>query len=478
MSTPSLATRALRGLLWNGGASIIQLGIMLALYVVLDLADLGHFEWALMLVMFLALIGDLGLGSALVQYQEAAEAHFDSAFWTALVWGLLLTAAVYAITPALAPHLGGDDPQTFALVLRTFCLLIPCASVSGLFRARLQRALDFSAVALSELVSVLSFGLAALVLFALRPEIGVLLPVIAAIFRELGLLASLVYSARWRPGLSFDAQALRQILSFALHFTGSRAVTYINTKIAYFFIFVPLGATAQAYYTLAERLTLQPLTRLATTIQRVSFPSFSTVQNDDETLRTGYMRGVQGLMLAMGPVLAGMFVFAPEIEALIGRGPIATILRLLAAATFLKVVGTMVGSIFMAKGKASWSFYWSLFSMAVLIPTMYFYGLPRGVEGVALVVAASALFFVLVSQQLANRLIGLPFAVYFLALIRPGWVVASVLATLLLTRPLLPGPPFAILVVGAVLGILTTLAALYLIARDLCLGYWQSLRGR
>ena len=190
---------------------------------------------------------------------------------------------------------------------------------------------------------MLSFGLAALVLFALRPEIGVLLPVIAAIFRELGLLASLVYSARWRPGLSFDAQALRQILSFALHFTGSRAVTYINTKIAYFFIFVPLGATAQAYYTLAERLTLQPLTRLATTIQRVSFPSFSTVQNDDETLRTGYMRGVQGLMLAMGPVLAGMFVFAPEIEALIGRGPIATILRLLAAATFLKVVGTMVG---------------------------------------------------------------------------------------------------------------------------------------
>ena len=93
-------------------------------------------------------------------------------------------------------------------------------------------------------------------------------------------------------------------------------------------------------------------------------------------------------------------------------------------------------------------------------------------------VAASALLYLLVSQQLANRLIGLPFTVYLLALIRPGWVVASVLATLLLTRPLLPGPPFAILGAGAILGILTTLAALYLIARDLCLSYWQSLRGR
>ena len=49
-------------------------------------------------------------------------------------------ATIGDMLPALAPHLGGDDPQTFACVLRTFCLLIPCASVSGLFRARLQRA--------------------------------------------------------------------------------------------------------------------------------------------------------------------------------------------------------------------------------------------------------------------------------------------------------------------------------------------------
>ena len=130
----------------------------------------------------------------------------------------------------------------------------------------------------------------------------------------------------------------------------------------------------------------------------------------------------------------------------------------------------------MAKGKADWSFYWSLFSMAVLIPAMYFYGLPRGVEGVAIVVAASSLLFLLVSQQLANRLIGLPFTVYLFALIRPALVVAAVLAALLLARSVLSGPPFAILVTGAVLGVLTTLAALYLVARDLCLSYWRRLR--
>jgi O-antigen/teichoic acid export membrane protein len=153
------------------------------------------------------------------------------------------------------------------------------------------------------------------------------------------------------------------------------------------------------------------------------------------------------------------------------------VLRFLAVATLLKVIGTMVGSMFMAKGKASWSFYWSLFSMAVLIPAMYFYGLPRGVEGVAQVIAAASLLFLLLSQHLANRLIGLPSATYLAALALPVLLVACVLAVLWLARPLLPGSPLAVLTAGTALGIIATLAALPLIAGDLCRTYWKSVRG-
>ncbi len=473
----SLATNALRGFLWNGSTSVIQLGVMLALYQLLPLEKLGHFEWALALVMLLSLVGDLGLGAALVQLPNAREEHFDTAFWACLSWGLLLTAAVVAAASWLVPFLGGEDPHTFGRVLRTLCLAIPCASLAGLLRARLQRGLDFRAVALSELVSVLTFGLAVTLLLFWRPEWGVLIPVLGSVVREVGLFSSLAYSARWLPRLRFRPQALRQILGFALHLTGSRVVALLNTKIAYFFIFVPLGATAQAYYSLAERLTLQPLTRLATTIQRVSFPTFSTIAGDNALLRRGYLSSVQGLMLALGPVLAGLFVFAPEIAALVNTEPMWRVLRLLAVATLLKVASTLVGSIFMAKGKTNWSFYWSLFSMGVLIPALYLYGLPRGVEGVASVMAAAALLFLLLAQYLVNRLIDLPFTAYFAALSRPALVVVFVFAVLLLARPLLPRPPLAALGAGATLGVGATLAALFLFARDLCRTYWQSLRG-
>jgi O-antigen/teichoic acid export membrane protein len=477
LNASTLATRALRGFLWNGSASLMQLVTFAVIYSLIDRSQLGRFEWALTLMMLLAIIGDLGLGSALVQLREAGEEHFDTAFWTNAVWGTALALGVFFLAPLVASFLGGEEPQAFVKVLRTLCLLLPFASVSAVFRARLQRDLNFSAVAVSEVVSSLSFAFVVGALLWLRPELGVLVPVSASVCRELGLLASLGYSARWLPRWRWRGSALHVLLRFALNFTGSRAVAYCNSKIAHAFVFLPLGPAAMAYYSIAERLTLMPLTRLATTINRVSFPAFSTIQDDDALLRKGYLQSVQSLMLSMGPVLAGVFVFAPEILSLVKMEPAATALRLLALATLFKVVGTMVGAMFMAKGRTDWSFYWSLFSLAVLIPSMYFVGVPRGIEGVTGVIAATSLLFLALSQQLANRLIGLAFIDYLRHLLRPAVVVLSAFMALFLARPFLLGPAWMVLLQGVVLGVLVTLFSLRLLAWDLCVNHWRRLRG-
>ncbi len=477
MNAPSLATRVIRGFLWNGSASLVQLGTILALYALLPIAQMGRFEWVLFLVMLLAIVGDLGLGAALVQLRHTGEEHFSTAFWTNAVWGVALTVGAYAATPLLALALGGADPEAFARVLRTLCLLVPFASVSAVFRARLQRDLNFSAVALSEVVSSLSFAFVVVALLFAKPDLNEFIPAIGSVCRELGLLASLWRSARWRPRLYWGAGHLGDLLRFALPFTGSRTVAYFNTKIANIFVFPLLGEVAQGYYSFAERLTLMPLTRLGTTINRVSFPAFSTIQDDDALLCKGYLQSVQSLLLGMGPLLAGVFVFAPEILALLSREPALVALRLLALATLFKVIGTMVGSIFMAKGRTDWSLYWSLFSLVVLIPSMYFVGVPHGLAGVTGVIAASSLLFLALSQQLANRLIGLAFLTYLRHLLRPALVVLVVFVVLFLVHPLLPFSPLAVLAQGVLLGLVTTLLCLRLLVWDLCTNSWHRLRG-
>jgi len=472
-----LATRAIRGFLWNGSASLIQLVTFTVIYAVSDLNTLGSFEWALSLVLLLTIVGELGLGAALVQLRSTEDLHFATAFWTNCIWGTCLSLVAYLSSSQLALWLGGEDSKVFENILKSMCLIIPFASVSSVIRARLQRNLDFAKVALSEVVSSACFAGIVAVMFWQAPKFGVMIPVIASVFREVGLLLCLWCSSRWFPILSWRWQCLRELLCFALNFTGSRTIAYCNSKIAHAFVFLPLGSSAMAIYSFSERLTLIPLTRLATTLNRVSFPAFSQIQDDDALLRGGYIQAVQSLIITMGSLLSVIFVFAHDILSLVQMSQAHTVLQILAVATFLKVVGTMVGSMFMAKGRADWSFYWSVFSLITLLPAMYWLGVPRGIEGVAAVIALSSFLFLLVSQQLANHLIGLHFLDFLKQITRPILFVCLLSLSLACIRPFLAGSEWSFMLKVFAVTIMIGLALLRLIVWDLCQIFFKKLKG-
>jgi O-antigen/teichoic acid export membrane protein len=473
----SLGTRAARGVVWTAGAAALQLGSLLVLYRLLPIASMGRFEYALILVMLVALLANLGLNVALVQRREVDEADFDSSFWLSLGVGVGLCAAVLAAAPPLGALLGGDAPSEFERALRVQALILPCAAISGIFRARLQRQLRFGAIAGAELASVLTFGVYVVPLVFVRPQWGVWIPLTGSVLRELGLLVAMWHAARWSPRFRFSLTAVRALLPFGLNFTGSRVLAYLNTNIASLYIFPLLGDAAQGYYRLAERLTTTPLMRLSTTISNVSLPTFSTIQDDNQRLVRGYMSGVQSLVLLLGPLLALLYVYAPEVLTLVGQPAARNVLRLLAVATLLRAMGTMVGSVYVARGRADWLLRWSVFCLVVLVPALVV-SVPRGIDAVAAVIAGSSLLFLVVSQHLVDRLTGLSARQCLAGIARPMAVVAAVAVAGAAARPWLSGPPAAVLLQGAAVGTAAAAASVRLCAWSLLVGYYDQLRGR
>ena len=496
MNTPSLATRAIRSFLWTGSPFLIQLFTVLLFYAV---EEMGIFETALALVMFLALIGDLGMNAALVQLPEAEERHFNTAFWTNLLWGLILTALIIWSAPLVAPLLSPSDPGAFREILTTLGLLIPFASISGILRARLQRGLHLNsmrAMALAEIISVVAYSLAAL---ALLPHYGLRGLVIGSIGREIALLASLWFFASWRPKFYFSLATLREMLRFALNFTGERVVGFLNSRLTQFLILPFLGTAAAGHYGFASRISLIPLIRLSTIIHRVGLPAFSSIQKDDAQLGRAYTAAVQSVALFFWPPLMGLFVFAPEVVRLVNAEmqPAIAALHLLILAVVLKAVGSTVSTIFLAKGKAHWSFRWALFCLVVLVPTLWF-SVPYGIGGLATAILLSSLLFFVITQYLVQRLIHFDLKYFARALYRPLWISLAVLGILTLTKPLLLASPLtnllqsstlllpldpmrlrtlAILFQAIFLGLLIYALALRLLARDLCRRYWRDFRG-
>jgi O-antigen/teichoic acid export membrane protein len=152
-------------------------------------------------------------------------------------------------------------------------------------------------------------------------------------------------------------------------------------------------------------------------------------------------------------------------------------LRLLIIAGMLKAVGTAVGSIFLAKGKANWSFWWTVLNLAVFVPAL-FYAVQFGLEGVAFVVSGVAFLALFVTQWLVNRLIGLSLRAYFFVLMRPALIAIMVVVVLLISRPLIHEAPLLAIVFGGVVGGAVYLLGIRLFAWSMVMQFWHDFRGQ
>ena len=101
-----------------------------------------------------------------------------------------------------------------------------------------------------------------------------------------------------------------------------------------------------------------------------------------------------------------------------------------------------------------------------------------GISGVAAVIASSSLLFLILTQALTNRLIGLTFTAYLHSLARPALVTAVLFAVLSIARPALSGDALARCLQAAALSLIATGLSLRFFAWGLCRDFWRSLRGR
>lgn len=469
-----LSTRALRGTFWTFGAVLTHLLVTLLFYRSLPVAGMGQFQGALTLVLFLPLVGRVGLDMALVQLRDATEVHFDTAFWASLALGLLLAVLGAAAAPVAARF--SDDPEAFRRLLAVLALLVPFATVSGVLRARLERQLRFASLAAADVVAAVGAALAGVA--ALTAGWGLWSTAANAVAREALYLVAVWWAAAWRPRLRFQSAALRRLLPFGFHLTGATGVNYLCSNLDYLFILYALGDDALGAYAFAYRLTMVPLTRIASTITRVGLPTFAQVQDEADRLRRGYLTSAQGVALATWPLLAGALVLAAPLLEWVNPQMLGALVtfRLLTAASALKSLGAVVGLIFLARGKADWAFYWTLFSLAVLTPA-FAVGVRFGADGIATAHVVTSCLFLGLSQHLVNRLLALPYGAYLRALARPLAVAVGVLAVLWAALPLLAIRPPALFLWAALIGVATGAAGLRLFARDLSRDYWRRLRG-
>ena len=115
---------------------------------------------------------------------------------------------------------------------------------------------------------------------------------------------------RWHPSLMFSFTSLRTMFSFGskLLFSGLLETVYSNI---YLIVIGKLfSATSLGFYTQAYNTQQGPTTILSSIVGRVTFPVFSSIQEDKTRLKRGVKRSLLLLAMFNFPFMIGLAVVA------------------------------------------------------------------------------------------------------------------------------------------------------------------------
>jgi O-antigen/teichoic acid export membrane protein len=365
----SLLKQTLSGIAWTSvSRAIAQLAsflLTLLLARLLTPADFGLLGMAVVLSGFLALLGELGLGAALVQRADLDERHRSSAFWLSVGCGFVLAVALLLLAPLIAAFYREPRVMPVVQVLALDFVLAPLRSVQS---ALLSRAMAFRALAVVEIAGVVISSAVAVGLA--QKGYGVW----ALVARQLcssGVQTLALWAlSRWRPSFSVDRQAIKELWRFSSHLLGFGVLNYWARKADDLMIGRVLGTGPLGLYSRAYGTMMLPLTEITGVFGKVMFPMLSRIQNDKARTKAIYLRALSAISMVTFPLMLVLLVASePLVLVMYGekwRGMIPT-LQIYCAVGAFQSIGTTVGWIYQSQGRTDWMLRWGMVASPMIV---------------------------------------------------------------------------------------------------------------
>ena len=420
------ARRAVTGVLWSGVNTLVPALSGLVVFTLVSRAiapaELGYVSLAVAVVSTLSALSPAGFGDALVQRSDLDERHLDATFWLCLGWGVALYVLSVLFVRPLAALL--QEPMLVSLLpVVGLRLIIDLANVVP--SALLSRAMRFRPMALRTLIaSLLSMIICLGMLLAGH---GIWALVASQIVGALVVCVVSWLAVRWRPRLSFDSQALREMAGFGGYASGSRLISGINVD--QLLIGPLVGSAGLGLYWFARRISQMVNDVLTGALAGVAYPLLSSMQDEPEKLREAYLATTFLSSVMAFPCFIGLALIADDMVPLLfgdqwREG--VPVLQLFCLIGLLSCIGILQAALIRAKGKANWWMWYQLIQQGVtVIAILLLWRL--GVVAVTAGIAAKAWLTAPFMSVLAARLLGLSLRSYLAQFLSPliGTVVMA-----------------------------------------------------
>lgn len=409
----SLTAAASKNVFWNlvgtFGVSAIRFVSTAVLARILFPEDFGIIGMAYLLTAVIYIFGNLGMGAALIQRQDVDEEYLNTAFWSSLGVGMILSLTSYAIAP-----LAGTFFKQAVVTSVVQCLSVNffISSVVSVQTVLLSKNLQFKEQSMVEIATTVFRVTVILTLAVLGFRFWSI--VIGSIAER--ILKTFVFYKRsaWRPAFQFNVKKYMKLFHFGKHLYGSSFIHYFNRNMDFIITGRVFGPADLGYYQFAFNIPHLVLSHFTQRIGQVLFPLYSKVQGEKERLGRGMLKTTELISMVTLPLMFGLMFCAKDfILTAYGEKWLPSVLplQILCLSGAVKSVSAGSGTLFMSQGRPDISFKWAIGMFPLTIAVIY-YCSRWSIVGVAVGMACLA-FLGLVMVKVAMNLIDLKMRKFF-----------------------------------------------------------------
>lgn len=303
----SLKKQALSGVFWSSmqlfGNQFISFGVSMVLARLLLPSEFGLIA---MLGIFIGLGNALinsGLTQSLIRTESLDDEDYSTVFFFNLGGSIIIYGVIYSVAPFIANFY---NQELLTSIVRVYCIAFIINAFSAIQITRLTKMMDFKTQMKVSIPSLI-IGSSAGIIMAYN-DYGVWSLVWSSIIQTIVGTLQLWFWSKWRPSLVFNLTKFKYHFNYGVKLMLSGILDLIFTH-AYTIIIGKFFAPAQVgFYNRAQTLQMLPVKTFSSIVTKVSFPLFSSIQNDDVRLKSIYKRIMQMVIFIVTPTLILMAV--------------------------------------------------------------------------------------------------------------------------------------------------------------------------
>jgi teichuronic acid exporter len=302
MEEKSLKQIAVHGIFWSSIDQFAAQGVGFVIGIILA-RILAPSDYGLigMLAIFMAIAQSFiesGFSSALVQKADRTEADFSTVFYFNLGIGFLFYILLFIASPWIADFY---SVPLLEPITKVFALNFVISAFSLVHRTKLLIKVDFKTQTKISVISVVISG-----------SIGITLAykgfgVWALVFQ--GLVAAVCqttlfwFFTKWKPLFVFSKKSFNRLFRYGSKLLASGLLNTIYNNIYTMVIGKVFSASDLGYYSRAQQLQSLPAATITGILQRVTFPIFCSIQDDDARLISAYRKLIRLASFIIFPLM-------------------------------------------------------------------------------------------------------------------------------------------------------------------------------